>query len=1493
MASNLKYSSSSEPRPKHLRVSRITNDRTLAQSAPKPSSKKNATTPLATMQSAPSNESHRLKDTINRKIAFDVDEEEINSMENGIDDIESFTTENQSDISEAIDSQMVYERLMQVRKFLKQVTQRYKELQTIEVNDDGRKNLYAQQKIRLAGFIKTLKGQEQGYLDLMRKVMNTENVRSEADTESNLSETLRYDDQIETNNPTNDLVIDDSKLLTILQLDCFFAYSLRSKSNALLQADATEDAAEEMNALRNKYAIMQNILTQQKELNELRSRQAALVALQQRSQDRQHDLKDASNDLFAEAELPTKIENDETDKSSEPESANKRQAELLNKMLLLKHRQQQLDDLINQYRSEKQQILQVSVGDSKNARNIDSNESIQDTESMEKFADVNDDPELLQKLRLLQESRSRVARLKELIPESSESMASSQVVIDDEEENAGSSSIDDSLAISTEDPEIQEKLTKLNVAKKRLQKLKELMKIVQESSAEQLPPDLLQLTEELTTSNPDNRSDSSVSSINRPRLKKSEKLHTEESNKSDDVDHFQEEQLHKLQEKQEKLLHLKKVLEELKSSLSDSLNLPPAPTDDLAAKSDKRNDLALNNSNSALWGELRKRRELQEELKSKRKQLQQLLAVEKAKEMEGLANGPSVNGTEEVMGYGYDGATTQATWGGSTPDVGDFNANLEDDLDDGYVATRGMEEDSASSESNEIGEQFWIVNVFAIRIESDDRKEFKSDRNRSRDYRNVDNDLLSRKELLAVKRQYAGLGKQMDGMKSLLQSLAVNLRVPSKSDEEMYLSEPNERPNFGAVRKGQDQVYMRQLEMSNTLNQCLLQQMKQQQEIQEVQKQTNQLYWMFMDRRHKYTDQALGRLYSDSSLTSGPESTNNERSFQRSKKGKSHEDLLRRIASDRESGITSATDQSLFETLREPIYSEVAALISQNEDRPHFLIELFRELQQLTTDYLRQRAIFSLQDLTRRYLREDTIATREPQRNQRPWALSNATSEHTPSESIATIDDEEMQAQLGGRRSNRRHTQDDDISCLSYDYMEVVDSATSMATPPSNSSPYDLPFASDSLGDTIIHLDKALKEVRAVDERARRGTFTIETEMAKEGVDKISKASSIESHKRKGDATLSNNSSAYDVESSSSLSDVPYPRVNTQELDRRIHVILKELVPYIKEHSQESCSSPMLSAICARVLSLAQNQTENEEFARFFHRQLNSTLIDSLGKYIGRSMKIVAQEILVDISEILFNELAFFELMQDVDSHEKSSQEIPSYLPSGSGNQQYTSEDGNDNSEIDSETEAESAEDKPVDSVHEREVKTAVDMLSKDKSDQSMDVEMEELGKDRDDAMANQFEERSIELMQETEFIDCTGDSAQTEDFNKISTGNNLDGKQHSTEGNSTISNETITDDNGNSADMEVKSFSKLDDEDDQHVANTGTADFENDELGVEHLPSKLDVMTKEQLLEKIEDENRQNDPVVAVINTSSDKELASTNENIDPATFASEASTQ
>ena len=68
-----------------------------------------------------------------------------------------------------------------------------------------------------------------------------------------------------------------------------------------------------------------------------------------------------------------------------------------------------------------------------------------------------------------------------------------------------------------------------------------------------------------------------------------------------------------------------------------------------------------------------------------------------------------------------------------------------------------------------------------------------------------------------------------------------------------------------------------------------------------------------------------------------------------------------------------ASGFSLFEALREAIYAEVATLISQNETRPHFLIELFRNLQMLSTDFLRQRALIAINDLIKHYLTDAKI----------------------------------------------------------------------------------------------------------------------------------------------------------------------------------------------------------------------------------------------------------------------------------------------------------------------------------------------------------------------------------------------------------------------------------------------------------------------------------------------------------------------------------------
>lgn len=124
----------------------------------------------------------------------------------------------------------------------------------------------------------------------------------------------------------------------------------------------------------------------------------------------------------------------------------------------------------------------------------------------------------------------------------------------------------------------------------------------------------------------------------------------------------------------------------------------------------------------------------------------------------------------------------------------------------------------------------------------------------------------------------------------------------------------------------------------------------------------------------------------------------------------------------------------------------------------------------------------------------------------------------------------------------------------------------------------------------------------------------------------------------------------------------------------------------------EVCSYQLLTSVRRMVLTLTQQKDENKEFVRFFHRQLGGILQvdpplsqelpcitdprfytdghelrttfltplyflpqDSLSKFAGRTLKDCGEDLLVEISEILFNELAFFRLMQDLDNSSSSS----------------------------------------------------------------------------------------------------------------------------------------------------------------------------------------------------------------------------------------------
>ncbi|XP_065110581.1 pericentriolar material 1 protein isoform X2 [Paramisgurnus dabryanus] len=315
----------------------------------------------------------------------------------------------------------------------------------------------------------------------------------------------------------------------------------------------------------------------------------------------------------------------------------------------------------------------------------------------------------------------------------------------------------------------------------------------------------------------------------------------------------------------------------------------------------------------------------------------------------------------------------------------------------------------------------------------------------------------------------------------------------------------------------------------------------------------------------------------------------------------------------------ASSDFSLFEALRETIYSEVATLISQNESRPHFLIELFHELQLLNTDYLRQRALFSLQDIVTRHLTEKSVADEQASSlGPAVWATGSQ-SELTPSESLATSETEAseknvtIKSSCGVKKTLDRENTTDNESLLS------------------TSSNLE-PFASDDLGNTVIHLDKALARMREYERMKLKAEFNTDNSEHGPGATAAAVSAPIQG-------------------ASHSSADTHCPQIDTQQLDKQIKAIMTEVIPFLKEHVGEVCSHQLLTSVRRMVLRLTQQNDESKEFVHFFHRQLGGILQDSLTKFVGRPLQDCGEDLLVEISEILFNELAFFKLMQDLDQN--------------------------------------------------------------------------------------------------------------------------------------------------------------------------------------------------------------------------------------------------
>ncbi|KAK1886393.1 Pericentriolar material 1 protein [Dissostichus eleginoides] len=266
----------------------------------------------------------------------------------------------------------------------------------------------------------------------------------------------------------------------------------------------------------------------------------------------------------------------------------------------------------------------------------------------------------------------------------------------------------------------------------------------------------------------------------------------------------------------------------------------------------------------------------------------------------------------------------------------------------------------------------------------------------------------------------------------------------------------------------------------------------------------------------------------------------------------------------------ASSDFSLFEALRETIYLK-------------------------WLHYLRQRALYSLQDIVSRHLSERSAAEELPPLGPVVWAAGSQ-SELTPSESLATSDAEVVEKNLR-------------LTMKKRDDAESVGNDSNMST----SSNLE-PFANDDLGNTVIHLDKALARIREYERMKLKAEFN-PFNGSSAGAGELSLA-------EHPSASL-----AAPVEGGAA-GDVCCPQIDTQQLDRQIKAIMTEVIPFLKENMDEVCSLQLLTSVRRMVLTLTQQNDESKEFVRFFHRQLGGILQDSLSKFVGRTLNECGEDLL-------------------------------------------------------------------------------------------------------------------------------------------------------------------------------------------------------------------------------------------------------------------------
>lgn len=375
-----------------------------------------------------------------------------------------------------------------------------------------------------------------------------------------------------------------------------------------------------------------------------------------------------------------------------------------------------------------------------------------------------------------------------------------------------------------------------------------------------------------------------------------------------------------------------------------------------------------------------------------------------------------------------------------------------------------------------------------------------------------------------------------------------------------------------------------------------------------------------------------------------------------------------------------------FDQMREKIYAEVANLISQNETRPFYLIHLFKELQYLKEKNARDQVLKSIFNIANRQTCQinseknkqsskkivpDTISSENCKKisnknsekeddddsitckyrmkkfnsmNKSSKGLKNPRRSVTSDSNFET--DEKQQSSLSSRSPSPENDSLSNtvifVKSSPQKQLEQIPQTSYSQTSPKRNEDFSRSSSSSILGiqDTYLQknfLTKAPKSKADFFEENNVQTNIDQKKIELEVKNLISKI--IKMIKSSGDHELEDDDFEYDEDAESDSDDEILEDLESKEIS------LSTKSETISSYKNAKCDSDYLNEIIDKVISVLKESNEYYDYLRLYQSQLTSYLKDALIKYENKRLIKCMEDILIDISDILYNELTFYAIM--------------------------------------------------------------------------------------------------------------------------------------------------------------------------------------------------------------------------------------------------------